>query len=274
MKPKEMASADSLPTPSTRLSSRSWVALLLAVVAFVAAAAASYAPWYTISNDTRNFHYENHTIDISSTTTFLPGPDYRYLCTTTPTSAPIWGPICADTQPNGVPQSYASLPPLIGTSSSVGAIYGEVQWLSLLGAVTGGAAMLAYLLALRKRFPTRLTVASVAALVVAGSLAIGVAAGVASEQPGAVTHDECTGSSWCSAPVGFWGSCGPSPSSCGIPQVNNANNTTETSSWGPTTGWYLEVAAGLLFIGLAVDTMARRRRRRSPSDGSRKHPVE
>src|SRR5947207_3086837 len=52
----------------------------------------------------------------------------------------------------------------------------------------------------------------------------------------------------------FWGTCG-SPSAVGCSVAN------ETTSWGPGLGWYLSIAAAILFVAALVPVVWRPRKR-------------
>lgn len=249
-----------------RVLGRFWVALVLIVVAAASAIAAPIAPWYTDSNITNHLPVENQSIEIAGSDTFYPGVDYRFYCSTTPATAPIWGPICASTHPNGVLQPYGGLVFSFGTNSltsSLGTLYGYVWWLSLIAAAASVISLGLFIAGMRKGPRKDLWVAAVVALAIAGTLSLGTGVGVALEQPSAVAHDCQNGGVSCAPTSGFWGSCGPSPASCGVPM---RGNTTEHTEWGPSSGWYLELATGLLLVGLAGATVigAVRRRDRRP----------
>lgn len=249
-----------LPSGVTESGSRRrWAMAILAGAALTLAVLATFEPWYAIEDHTHNLPVENVTIAINSTTTFYVGSDYRFLCSTYPTSAPIWGPICRITQmqPGGVLQPYYALNPVPigGGSSSVGSLYSTVASTTALSVIGAGIALALLVLdgplrvsSRRLRWPVAVALLAVAALT------LGTALGVAALQPAALVHDaQSAGNSNTVTGSTFWGSCGPSMTPCAPP----FRNVTDSRVWGPAFGWYFELAGGAVFAALAVISFRR-----------------
>lgn len=249
----------------------------IAVVALIAASLALNTPWYSMSGDTDHWKVGNQTISVNGTSTFYPGANYRFDCTALPTNALIWGPLCAVTQgqAGGLLQPYSDLNGLLGTPSggvppgALGALYGAVEWVSILAIVIGVGAVGLSLAILRRGAAGGLPLGAVAVFALAGALALGAGIGVAILQPAAIANDCKGGSLSCPTNPNFWGSCGPSPSSCGNPA---SSNYTLSNSWYPHLGWYLEVFAGALFLGAAVLGYWKLIRRRRPRPSTPESP--
>ncbi|MCI4353554.1 MAG: hypothetical protein L3K14_09290 [Thermoplasmata archaeon] len=218
--------------------------------------AAPFAPWYSISSNVDHWTIQNSTaqatFNLNGTTTFFPGSEYRFECTTQPITAPIWGPICSETQqaPGGLPQPYSASSGL--RPSSLGALYSMAWLLSVTTFALGTVGFALLIDATRRRHPDwRIVFATALALMTAGSVALGAGLGLGLLQPAAAAHD--FGSSGFPRQVGagssFWGSCGPSPVQCG---GQASGNLTVNDLWGPALGWYVEVAAGALFLALGA----------------------
>ena len=256
-----------------RRSLRRWGPLICAVACVVMALSSLLAPWYAISSNLDNWHPVNSTFSIHSTTTFFPGTEYRFLCHVNPANTYAWGPICAATQltPGGALQPYVGFPTISypPPPSAVGALYSLTWLLSLLTFGAGTLALTTLIVLFRRQYHDwRAAFAPAIVFAVAGSLAVGLCLGVAVYQPSAVAHDVGPGllDGGTSGPEGsFWGSCGPVPSTCGsLP----AGNATLNDTWGPSYGWYLELAAGGLFLAIALTEFRRairlQRTRRPP----------
>lgn len=241
-----------LPREAKTRARRRWIAFIIAAAATVLATVAPFEPWYSIEDHTHNFPVGSTTFDINSTVSFLVGSNYRFLCTTYPTTAPIWGPVCLVTQkqPGGVLQPYPTLNPNPSDegSSDVGTVYSWVSVTSALSIVASAVAVA--LLAFdrpRSSASPKFRWAVAVALVAAAALTLGTALGVAGLQPVALAHDERLSGSSEQVAATFWGSCGPSTTPCEAPY----GNVSDSRSWGPLLGWYSELSAGVAFLTLA-----------------------
>jgi hypothetical protein len=226
---------------------------VIALVGIACAIAAPAAPWYMISNNVHNWTVENSTFDLNSTTTFYPGENYRFLCSTYPITAPVWGQVCtiSHQEPGGVLQPYADINPFPSRAAStdLGTMYSLVWILSAFTISVGFFALAIFLLDQRQRRQNwKVTFGVGVAFIAAAAFGLGTAIGVAAFQPSAVVHDYGAAGSTYIAGSTFWGSCGPSATQCGaFSEVQS-----QSFLWGPAVGWYLELAAGLVFLALAL----------------------
>jgi hypothetical protein len=251
-----VASQDS---PGRLPSRRIWALVLGAAVGLGLVLLVPIAPWYAETANLEHWTVENVTIDLNSTTTFYPGDNYRFLCYTHPLTAPVWGSLCTISQQEtgGILQPYEEAHlPLLGHSPPMDLqnMYSTVYLLSAAGFSVGAFGLAMLLLGRRQqRGDWTPTLVSAVALLAAGAVGVGMVVGVAVLQPAAVLHD--FGYSL-SAGVGpwstFWGSSSCSATACGAPQ-----GATESSTWGPAIGWFLEVAGGSIFLCLGAVLLRR-----------------
>ncbi len=236
------------PVPGQGRAVKTWMFVVPAVIGLGLALFVPIAPWYTV-----NWHYNNlpgasGAVDASSTWNFFPGSDLRYDCATNPANASPGD--CTGIQaqgPYGVLRPYSSLAgkyPLPTAPTVLGTLYSSILTVSITIGVLGGAAvaLLGYV-SWRRTSDRRKLVVAALVLAIVGVVALGAVFGVMAYQPTALAQ---------SAPgfpgpnSTFWGSCGPVRSGCfggGF-----GGNSTVSSDWGPSIGWYSELTAGTLFV--------------------------
>ncbi len=238
------------PPPWSR---KGWALFVTALVALALAIVSPITPWYTISNEVHNWTVENATFDLNTTTTFYPGSNYRFLCDTYPVDAPVWGEICTLThqEAGGTLQPYQDIVPFSShpESSDLQTMYSIVWIASIFSISIGFFALALFVLDQRQRRPDwRVTLGAGVAFAVATAFTLGAAIGVAALQPSAVIHDLGPGGGTVVGGSTFWGSCGPSATQCGM--FTGAES--QSFLWGPALGWYAELAAGAILLGLAT----------------------
>ncbi|MGA7845569.1 MAG: hypothetical protein WCB18_00560 [Thermoplasmata archaeon] len=240
------------PASAVRLSTRSWIVVVAAVAGLALAVYVPAAPWYSDTNDVQHWTLENVTVDLNSTTTFYPGDNYRYLCYVYPLTAPVWGALCTQSQQEagGILQPYedAQLPlPGHTPPMELRNMYSAVFVLSSICFSVGAFATAVLILSRRQRVDWRASMIAALAFLAAAALGLGIVVGVAIFQPAAVLHDfGYIGGSpgyWST----FWGSTTCSATACGAPAGAAASTV-----WGPAIGWYLEAAAGSIFLGVGL----------------------
>jgi len=240
----------SRPSP---LSHKGWALVATALVAFALAIVAPITPWYLISNEVHDWTVGNATFDLNTTTTFYPGPNYRFLCDTYPVDAPVWGEICTLThqEAGGTLQPYQDIVPFSPhpEPSDLQTMYSIVWLASVFSISIGFFALALFVLDQRqRRRDWRVTLGAGVAFAVATALTLGTAIGVAALQPSAVVHDFGQGGGTVVGGSTFWGSCGPSATHCGM--LTSAESL--SFLWGPAVGWYVEIAAGAILLGVAT----------------------
>jgi hypothetical protein len=260
-------------SPVGPVSRKGWVLFVAALVAISLAIVAPISPWYSISTEIHDWTVGNSTFDLNSTTTFYPGENYRFFCTTYPVTAPTWGPLCtlSHEESGGTLQPYpdiATLPPY-PASNDLSILYSLVWLLSFFSISIGFFGFALFLLDERQRKPDwRVTLGASIGFGVAAIFALGTAVGVAVLQPSAVVHDYTPIGERVVAGSSFWGACGPSSTECGT----LAGALWQSGAWGPALGWFVELASGLVFLALTYfvlrEALRRRRIRRLRSSAS------
>src|SRR5207249_4782634 len=226
---------------------RERVAVLILLAGLVTLSVSLYTPWWSALDVSRFPEPYNDsgyaTYEIHGHAVFLPGDHLESGCTVDPLTERIWGPLCNLTISQG-----GSIPDLYSTGvvpwTRVGQLYGDIRLLLGLGVLFG--ALAAVLRSGTKDRPkTRRRARTAMACLIAAVLLVALSPiAAALLQPGAYAADR--------GPVSppspgrsFWGTCG-SQSAVGCTVAN------ETTSRGPGLGWYLSIAAAVLFAAVLV----------------------
>ena len=234
-------------TPADPSRMRERVAVLILLAGLVTLSVSLYTPWWSAQDVSRfpepynDSGYANY--EIHGHAVFLPGDHLESGCTVDPPTERIWGPLCNLTISQG-----GSIPDLYSTGvvpwTHVGQLYGDVRLLLGLGVLFG--ALAAVLRSGTKDRPkTRRRARTAMACLIAAVLLVALSPiAAALLQPGAYAADRGPVSPP-SPGQSFWGTCG-SQSAVGCTVAN------ETTSWGPGLGWYLSIAAAVLFAAVLV----------------------
>jgi len=221
--------------------------VLFLLAGLVTLSVSLYTPWWSVQDISRFPELYNDsgyaTYDIHGHAVFLPGDHLESGCTVDPPTERIWGPLCNLTISQG-----GSIPDLYSTGvvpwTQVGQLYGDIRLLLGLGVLFG--ALAAVLRSGTKDRPkTRRSARTALACLIAALVLVAVSPiSAALLQPGAYAADRGPVSPP-SPGQSFWGTCG-SQSAVGCTVAN------ETTSWGPGLGWYLSIAAAVLFVAALV----------------------
>ena len=243
-------------TPADPSRMRERFAVLFLLAGLVTLSVSLYTPWWSVQDISRFPELYNDsgyaTYDIHGHAVFLPGDHLESGCTVDPPTERIWGPLCNLTISEG-----GSIPDLYSTGvvpwTQVGQLYGDIRLLLGLGVLFG--ALAAVLRSGTKDRPrTRRRARTATACLIAALLLVALSPiAAALLQPGAYAADRGPVSPP-SPGQSFWGTCG-SPSAVGCSVAN------ETTSWGPGLGWYLSIAAAILFVAALVPVVWRPRKR-------------
>jgi len=234
-------------TPADPSRMRERFAVLFLLAGLVTLSVSLYTPWWSVQDISRFPELYNDsgyaTYDIHGHAVFLPGDHLESGCTVDPPTERIWGPLCNLTISEG-----GSIPDLYSTGvvpwTQVGQLYGDIRLLLGLGVLFG--ALAAVLRSGTKDRPkTRRSARTALACLIAALVLVAVSPiSAALLQPGAYAADRGPVSPP-SPGQSFWGTCG-SQSAVGCSVAN------ETTSWGPGLGWYLSIAAAVLFVAALV----------------------
>lgn len=212
----------------------------LAAVALVAAIAAGLLPWWSYSSS-----WESIPPQVSTRTLYVAG--FMQFVQTAPNA---WSYVCTFGGSSSNPQDYCA--PLSSTNTLYTASYLLVLLAVLLLATTLGLTVMARPLGPGSRVRAALSAVLPAT---AGTSVLGAALAIGTGQPGAFWSDS-TG-----YPSGNFGgdwTCGSSPltsfaGSCSAVNIH--------FQWGPSVGWYLALAAGILALLAATMVYLTERRR-------------
>ena len=250
-------------TPADPSRMRERFAVLFLLAGLVTLSVSLYTPWWSVQDISRFPELYNDsgyaTYDIHGHAVFLPGDHLESGCTVDPPTERIWGPLCNLTISEG-----GSIPDLYSTGvvpwTQVGQLYGDIRLLLGLGVLFG--ALAAVLRSGTKDRPrTRRRARTATACLIAALLLVALSPiAAALLQPGAYAADRGPVSPPSPGQL-FWGTCG-SPSAVGCSVAN------ETTSWGPGLGWYLSIAAAILFVAALVPVVWRPRKRAVTHEGA------
>lgn len=259
-------------TPAAPSRMRERVAVLFLLAGLVTLSVSLYTPWWSaqgvsrfpeLYNDSGYATYEIHGHEV-----FLPGDHFESGCTVDPPRERIWGPLCNLTISQG-----GSIPDLYSTGlvpwTHVGQLYGDIRLLLGLGVLFGAlAAVLGFGFTSRPRPRRRARMATVCLVAALVLVAISPIA-AAFMQPAAYALDRSpTPPSSVPWPgQSFWGSCGK-PNAAGCSSAN------ETLSWGAGLGWYLSIAATVLFVAALIQIVPRSNKTVAMRDAEGRLPPE
>ena len=234
------------------VSGREWGIATLVAVGAALAILAPFSPWYATAATLHDYTVNNVTFQLTITDTFYPGSHWRYYCTSS-ANAPAWNQFCPRTwsQPNGLTQSYDCLATPCG-ANDVGSLYSLVWELTWPVLAMGVALLGGLIFVLNGRGGWRLRTGLGLALGCAAVVGLGLVVGVSLLEPSALAH---SASGFGGADSSFWGSCGPSTTCAGSQPGPNGTAATASTEWGPSTGWFLELGAGVLYLTAALPTL-------------------
>jgi len=224
-----------------------WTALLLAVAlgGMALAWVTLGLPYWSIHTDNNPWTIDGREYHFQATDLFLPGPDYRTVCSVNDSSMPGWGPICTATGSAGFTGPYSD--PL-GPETHIQVLAQTLSFLILaIGTVSAAAIAAAVVRAIAPWDRSdgsrrRLGLVVSALLLAAGLLAVSTALYVMVEQPLAFNADSAKLGRFPGCGNTFWGSCAMNVG-------NSTNGVNSTETWGPATGWYLLLISGGLMLG-------------------------
>jgi hypothetical protein len=229
-----------------------WGECAIAVLVAVGVASAlqtPFAPWYVMTHELSNYSVENVTFDLEVKSTLYPGSQWRYYCSASD-SAPAWNEFCARTwtHPNGMAQSYDCFATPCGANDELGFLYALVWNLSWIVLLAGIASLGGLFLLLNGRGGWRLRTTVGLVLAATALVSLGLVLGVAVLQPTAVAHASSISPNYGGPSSTFWGTCGPATTCEGTFTGPNGTSAITTAQWGPSSGWFLELTAGVLFL--------------------------